>query len=101
VLAQVLHNWDDARAARILRGVRNATRAGARLFVLTLVIPEGGGPHPAKTADVGMMALFGGGRERTEAELRDLLATAGWRTATVTPTRVATVIAATAGEVGV
>jgi hypothetical protein len=47
-----------------------------------------------------MMALFGGGRERTEAELRELLATEGWRIATMTPTRVATVISATAVEPG-
>jgi hypothetical protein len=47
---------------------------------------------------MGMMALFGGGRERTEAELRDLLAAAGWRVASVTPTRVAAVIVATAGQ---
>jgi hypothetical protein len=97
VLSQVLHDWDDDHAARILRGVRRAARPGARVFVLTLVLPEDGGAHPAKTADIGMMALFGGGRERTEAELRDLLASAGWRVATVTPTRVAAVIVATAG----
>jgi hypothetical protein len=53
--------------------------------------------HPAKTADIGMMALFGGGRERTEAELRDILAAAGWRVSGVTPTRVAAVIVATTG----
>jgi hypothetical protein len=62
------------------------------------VLPEGGEEHPAKIGDMGMMALFGGGRERTEAELRDLLAAAGWRVASVTPTRVATVIVATAGD---
>jgi hypothetical protein len=98
VLAQVLHNWDDDHVSRILRGLRRDARPGARLFVLTLVIPEGDGAHPAKMADIGMMALFGGGRERTEAELRDLLALAGWRVAAVTPTLVAAVIVATAAE---
>jgi hypothetical protein len=98
VLAQVLHDWDDERASRILRVVRAAAPPAARIFVLTLVIPEGGGAHPAKVADVGMMALFGGGRERTEAELRELLAGAGWRIASVTPARVATVIVATAAD---
>ena len=96
MLAQVLHDWDDDCVSRILRGVRKAALPGARFFVLTLVLPEGGGAHPAKTADIGMLALFGGGRERTEAELRDLLASAGWQVATVTPTRVAVVIVATA-----
>ena len=42
-----------------------------------------------------MMVLFGGGRERTEAEMRALLGTAGWRVDAVTATRVAAVIAAT------
>jgi hypothetical protein len=95
VLAQVLHDWDDDHASRILRGLRRAARPGARVFVLTLVLPEGGEAHPVRTADIGMMALFGSGRERTEAELRDLLAAAGWRVTTVTPTRVAVVIVAT------
>jgi hypothetical protein len=67
---------------------------------LTLVLPEGAGAHPAKTADIGMMALFGSGRERTEAELRDLLAGAGWRIGAMTPTRVATVIVAITAEPG-
>jgi hypothetical protein len=96
VVAHVLHDWDDDHAASILRGLRRAAPAGARAFVLTLVLPEGAEHHPAKIGDIGMMALFGGGRERTEAELRDLLAAAGWWVASVTPTRVATVIVATA-----
>jgi hypothetical protein len=96
VVAQVLHNWDDDRAATILRGLRRAAPPDARAFVLTLVLPEGGEDHPARTADLGMMALFGGGRERTEGELRSLLAAAGWRVAAVTPTKVAAVIVATA-----
>jgi O-methyltransferase domain len=98
VLAQVLHDWDDEQASRILRGLRRAAPPSSRVFILTLLVPEAAGAHPAKTADVGMMALFGGGRERTEAELRDLLASAGWRIAAVTPTRVASVIAATGAE---
>jgi hypothetical protein len=98
VLAQVLHDWDDDHTSRILRGLRRAAAPGARVFVLTLLLPEGGGTHPAKTADIGMMALFGGGRERTEAELRDLLAGAGWRVAAVTPTRVAAVVVAAGAE---
>jgi hypothetical protein len=50
------------------------------------------------SGDIGMMALFGGGRERTEAELCSLLTAAGWRVSAVTPTKVAAVIVATAGQ---
>jgi hypothetical protein len=97
VLAQVLHDWDDEHVSRILRGLRRAALPRARVFILTLLLPEEPGAHPAKTGDIGMMALFGGGRERTEAELRNLLAATGWQVAAVTPTRVATVVVAIAG----
>jgi hypothetical protein len=95
ILAQVLHNWDDDHVSRLLRGLRKAAPSGARVFVLTLLLPENGGDHPAKTADIGMMTLFGGGRERTEVELRNLMASSGWRVTATTPTVVATVVVAT------
>jgi hypothetical protein len=97
LLAQVVHDWDDDHVARILRGLRGAARPGARLFVLTLVLPEDGVADAAVAGDIGMMALFGGGRERTEAELRGLLGASGWRVSAVSRTRVAAVVAATAG----
>src|SRR5262249_38814556 len=96
VLAQVVHDWGDDDVLRILRGLRKAARQGARVFVLTLLILEIPGPHPAKIADIGMMALFGRGRERTEAEVRYLLKAAGWQVVSVTPTRIAALIVATA-----
>jgi hypothetical protein len=94
VLAQVLHNWDDPHVLQILRGIHHAAPPGARLFIITLLIPQTPGPHPAKTADIGMLALFGHARERTEPELRDLLTSSGWRVDTITPTRVAVIILA-------
>ena len=42
VLAQVLHDWDDESASRILRGLSNAARPGHGVFVLTMLLPEGG-----------------------------------------------------------
>jgi SAM-dependent methyltransferase len=96
LLAQVLHNWNDEAATRLLQNLRRAARPCARLFVLTMLVPENAGPHPSTAADVGMLALFGGGRERTESETRTLLAATGWRVDAVTPTRVAAVVAATA-----
>jgi SAM-dependent methyltransferase len=98
VLSQVVHDWDDQGVRHILRNLRRAAPSSARLFVLTMLVPENAAPHPSKTSDIGMMALFGGGRERTETELRDLLASAGWRITTVTPTRVADILVATATE---
>ena len=77
VLATILHDWDDERAAAILRTIRAAApgrRAAARPRP---VVQPGNEPHGAKWLDLLMLALFAG-RERDEAQWRALLATAGF-----------------------
>ncbi|MFI0901275.1 methyltransferase [Streptomyces sp. NPDC020983] len=78
LLKNVLHNWPDEEVALILRNVRRAIAPGGRLLIIELIIPEGNGSHPGKLSDLDMLLLVGG-RERTEAESRTLLANAGFR----------------------
>ena len=78
VLSAILHDWDDEHATRILRNVRAAAHAGARLLVLDTVLPAGNEPNGAKWLDLLMLALLGG-RERTEPEWRALLERGGFR----------------------
>jgi hypothetical protein len=75
VLKFVLHDWDDARAASILRHCRAAMSDGGRVFAIEVVVPDGSAPSIAKTHDVNMLVLTGG-RERTRAEYRDLFGSA-------------------------
>ena len=96
ILSQVLHNWDDKHAARILRNLRHAAPPTARLLIITMIIPQTPGDHPAKLADIGMLTLFGQARERTEQELRNLLQETGWQPTHITPTKIAAVITANA-----
>jgi hypothetical protein len=63
VLAQILHDWHDEDAVRILSRVRAAMRDDAVLLVLELIVPEDDDPHPAKLVDLQMLFLLGG-RER-------------------------------------
>ena len=77
VLSTILHDWDDDRAAAILRTIRTAARPDARLLVLETVVPPGNEPHGAKWLDLLMLALFAG-RERDEAQWRTLLESSGW-----------------------
>ena len=77
VLATILHDWDDERAAAILRTIRAAAPHGARLVVLETVLPAGNEPHGAKWLDLLMLALFAG-RERDEAQWRALLSAGGF-----------------------
>jgi hypothetical protein len=78
VLASILHDWDDERAAAILRTIRAAAPDGARLIALEAVIPPGNEPHGSKWLDLLMLALFNG-RERDEAQWRALLGATGWK----------------------
>ena len=78
VLATILHDWDDERAAAILRTIRAAAPPGGRLLVIDAVIPPGNDPHGAKWLDLLMLALFAG-RERDESQWRELLEGAGWK----------------------
>jgi hypothetical protein len=76
VLSTILHDWDDASAARILGTIRACAPPGARVRILDAVVPDGNGEHWAKWLDLLMLALFAG-RERDEAERRTLLAAGG------------------------
>jgi hypothetical protein len=48
------------------------------------VVPAGNTPSAAKLRDMHMLVTNAGGRERTEAEWRELLDTAGFRLAGLT-----------------
>lgn len=85
LLMDVLHDWDDADAARILAAVRRAAPAQARLLIIEALVPETPGPHFSKTVDIIMLAATGG-RERTAAQHAALLAAAGFGLARVLPT---------------
>jgi hypothetical protein len=82
---EVLHDWNDDDAARILTSIRRAAPAHARLLIVEQLIPDVPGPHAAKLMDVIMLAITGG-RERTPAEYATLLDAAGFRLARAIPT---------------
>ncbi|WP_421119271.1 methyltransferase [Aquihabitans daechungensis] len=88
VLKSVLHDWDDDDARRIL--VRCVAAAGpdARIEVVERLVPERSERTAAARSTARMdlhMLIAQGGRERTEAELRSLLASAGLTVVEVRP----------------
>jgi hypothetical protein len=88
LVKSVIHDWDDERSTRILGNIRSAMGEGGTLLLVEPVMP----PAPAATADVLMMVMSDlnmlvctGGKERTEAEFRALLAGAGFDLRAITP----------------
>jgi hypothetical protein len=81
LLKSILHDWDDARCATILRNCRLAMPSHARLALIERVVPDRttASDHDRAIARSDLNMLVGpGGRERTEAEYRALLETAGF-----------------------
>jgi len=91
MLGHIIHDWDDARAGRILVNLSRAMSSGARLLVVEYVIPDDRKSAPAdgvglaEWLDLHMM-VAAGGLERTEAEYRRLFADHGFRLTRVVPT---------------
>lgn len=85
LLANVLHDWPDDLATKILATCQNALLEGGRVVIVERVLPEGDEPHHGKSVDINMLFLLGG-RERTLREYQALLQSAGLRLDAYLPT---------------
>jgi len=84
ILQGVIHDWNDIDAMAILKNCRRSITAGGKLLISTTILKSSGEPDRGSFMDIYMM--LGGGRERTEAELRTLLADSGFSLKRVIPT---------------
>jgi hypothetical protein len=75
---QVIHDWDDQKAARILTAIRKAAAPGAKLLLIECLVPEDSNPSWTKMLDLQMLTLLSG-KERTKKEYSEMLRTAGFR----------------------
>jgi O-methyltransferase domain len=86
VLKDIVHDWDESKVLEILRNVRNAVSAGAKLLVIEAVI------HPTTIASICPNCWIwkcwspAPGKERTAAEYTHLLNRAGFCNTRVIPT---------------
>ena len=82
LLSHIVHDWLDEPARRILQACRAAMAPQARLLIVDRLMPERVEPGPVAENDLlydlTMMVMMGG-RERTAAELKTLLGSAGLR----------------------
>jgi len=77
LLANVLHDWDDARSVQILANCREAMASGGRVLIVERLIPDDpAAALPVLLSDLNMLVLTGG-KERTNTEYAALLTEAG------------------------
>jgi len=75
VLSRILHDWPDDKAATILANCRKAIKDDGTLLIRDSVISDN--DVQGSTMDITMMIMTGG-KERTEAEWKNLLQSAGF-----------------------
>ena len=89
-LKTVIHDWDDARAATILRNCRKAMTSTSKLLIIERELPEFGQPVQAAEPfllDLEMLVMSPGGRERTRSEFAKLLSDTQFKLVRVVQTR--------------
>jgi SAM-dependent methyltransferase len=85
LLKQIVHDWDDERATRLLKNCHRALAPNGKLLLVEMVVPRDNRPSPAQAMDLNMLVLLGG-RERTEEEYQRLLQGGGFMLDRVIPT---------------
>ncbi len=82
LLKNIIHDWEDDPATRILATCRTAAGPGGRLVIVERVLPAHVTAAPehlnAAMMDLQMMVQLGS-RERTQDEYRTLMERAGWQ----------------------
>ena len=77
IMSQIIHDWDDEKAAHILSNCRDAMHSNSRILIIETLMPERVDEAPATVgSDISMLKLTGG-CERTSMEYQTMLTKAG------------------------
>ncbi len=88
LLKGVIHDWPDEDAAKILRNTSRAIRPGGTLLLIENIVDS----SARRLGLMELLMLVLGGRERTEADFRSLLAASGFAISRIVPTEANSVI---------
>jgi hypothetical protein len=85
LLKNVVHNWDDQKALKILQNCHQAMTKGKRLLIIENILDSTNSSWKIMTGDMSMLAMVDG-RARTEDEFRKLFEAAGFKLTQIVPT---------------
>lgn len=73
LLKDILHDWDDDSCRQILRTVRAAAPTGSTLLIIEQLQPLNASTFPTSLVDMHMLTQTDGGRQRSAAQLHELM----------------------------
>lgn len=83
ILSNVLHDWDNDKAALILSKIRVNQKKGGKIYIVEMVLDHENEPALAISTDLNMLMLTGG-KERSLSEFKDILRQAGYQFKSIT-----------------
>ena len=86
LLKHILHDWSDEDCLRILKNIYAVAEPGTKLLIVDAVIGARNEHEFAKILDIQMLVLLQGGKERSQAEWKELLNAAGFQLRRIVPT---------------
>jgi hypothetical protein len=86
IMKNILHDWNDGDAARILKNVYRAMPENSKLLVIEALISNDNRYSFGKMIDVLMLVVTREGRERTKVEFERLFQVSGFKIKRIIPT---------------
>ncbi|MDJ0635039.1 MAG: methyltransferase [Xenococcaceae cyanobacterium MO_188.B29] len=77
LLRHIIHDWDDARALKILENCRKAMRDDSKILVLEILMETEDEPLVGRLRDLIMLVAMPQGKERTKKQYSSLYRQAG------------------------
>lgn len=96
LLKDILHDWDDDSCRQILRTVRAAAPTGSTLLIIEQLQPPNASTFPTSLVDMHMLTQTDGGRQRSAAELHELMSAAEFKPGPIYPATTYSLVSATA-----
>lgn len=78
MMKHIIHDWNDEESVAILSNIAKSAKPGAKLLLVETVVEDKDVPSLSGIMDLNMLAMTSG-RERTEAEYKDLMERSGFR----------------------
>jgi hypothetical protein len=85
LMKYIVHGFNDADAVKILKNCRDVMTPDAKLLLIERVLKPSNQPDPGRFMDL-LMLVAAGGRERSEADYKQLLYETGFSLMRVIPT---------------
>lgn len=79
ILKNIFHDWDDEFCSQILQTLKKTIQKGQKVLIIEQLVERNCSTGVGPASDAQMMVVCSGGKERSQAEIQDLLIKNGFQ----------------------